>query len=137
MAARTGQENRRRQFILFLASGGVAAALNWGSRFVFSLWAPFEVAVVLAFIVGLASGFVLMRVFAFQSAARPILPQIVRFLLVNAAALAQTLIISVVMARWVLPWMGVDDHAEAVGHLAGVLFPVITSYFAHRVYTFR
>ena len=31
----------------------------------------------------------------------------------------------------------VHEHAEAIGHFAGVLVPVVTSYFAHRIYTFR
>jgi putative flippase GtrA len=122
---------------MFLAVGGIAAALNWGSRFLFSLWMPFELAVVFAFAVGLASGFVLMRTFAFRATGRPFLPQAGRYALVNAAALAQTFVVSVVMARWVLPSVGVREQAEAIGHLAGVLFPVITSYFAHRMYTFK
>lgn len=126
-----------REFILFLASGGIAAALNWGSRFFFSFWLPFEVAVVLAFCVGLLSGFVLMRSLAFAAGDRPALPQLGRYLLVNAAALVQTLLISVVLARWALPAIGAREHAEAVGHLVGVLFPVLTSYVMHRAFTFR
>ena len=126
-----------RQFVLFLLSGGIAAALNWGSRFLFSLWMPFEWAVVCAFGVGLATGFVLMRTVAFDGRGKPALPQAGRYAVVNAAALAQTWIVSVVLARWALPAVGVHEQAEAVGHLVGVLFPVVTSYFAHRLYTFR
>ncbi|HEY6822454.1 MAG TPA: GtrA family protein [Burkholderiales bacterium] len=126
-----------RRFALFLLSGGAAAAANWGSRFLFSLWMPFEAAVVAAFMVGLVTGFVLMRVFVFEGVARPVLPQAGRYAIVNAAALMQTFVVSVVMARWALPAVGVREHAEPLGHLAGVLFPVVTSYFAHRMYTFR
>jgi len=126
-----------RQFALFLLSGGIAAALNWGSRFLFSLWMPFEWAVVCAFGVGLASGFILMRTIAFEGRDKPALPQAGRYALVNAAALAQTWIVSVLLARWALPAMGVTTHAEAIGHLVGVLVPVFTSYIAHRKYTFR
>ena len=125
------------QFILFLLSGGIAAAANWGSRFAFSLWMPFEAAVVCAFIVGLVTGFLLMRAFVFAGGGRPIAPQAGRYLVVNAAALAQTLIVSVALAHWALPALGVHEHAEAIGHLVGVLFPVVTSYFMHRTYTFR
>lgn len=126
-----------RQFLLFLFSGGLAAALNWGSRFIFSLWMPFEIAVVFAFAVGLVSGFVLMRMVAFDGSGRPLLPQVGRYVLVNLAALAQTLVISVVLARWALPVIGFREHAEALGHLVGVVFPVLTSYFAHRHFTFK
>jgi len=126
-----------RQFVLFLVSGGVAAALNWGSRFLFSLWMPFEWAVVCAFGVGLATGFVLMRTLAFEGRGKPALPQAGRYAIVNAAALAQTWIVSMLMARWVLPAIGITEQAEPLGHLVGVLFPVLTSFFAHRLYTFR
>jgi putative flippase GtrA len=127
----------RRQFFLFLLSGGIAASLNWGSRFLFSRWMAFEWAVVCAYGVGLATGFILMRTIAFDGRGKPALPQAGRFAVVNAAALAQTWIVSVLLARWALPAVGVTTHAEAIGHLVGVLFPVFTSYIAHRKYTFR
>ena len=126
-----------RQFLLFLVSGGIAAALNWGSRFLFSRWMAFEWAVVCAYGVGMATAFILMRTLAFDGRGKPAIPQAGRFALVNAAALAQTWIVSVAMTRWVLPSVGITTHAEALGHLVGVLFPVFTSYIAHRKYTFR
>ena len=126
-----------RQFLLFLVSGGIAAALNWGSRFLFSRWMAFEWAVVCAYGVGMATAFILMRRLAFDGRGKPAIPQAGRFALVNAAALAQTWIVSVAMTRWVLPFVGITAHAEALGHLVGVLFPVFTSYIAHRKYTFR
>jgi putative flippase GtrA len=123
--------------VRFLAAGGVAAAANWGSRFVFSRWMPFEAAVVLAYGVGMITAFVLMRAFVFAAHTRPALPQAGRFAVVNLAAVLQTLVVSVLLARWALPAMGVEHNAEAIGHLGGVLFPVVTSYFGHRFYTFR
>lgn len=125
------------QFIRFLLSGGIAAALNWGSRFLFSLWMPYSWAITAAFVVGLASGFVLMRFFVFDGRAKPVAPQAAKFVLVNLAGLAQTLVISLVLAHWLLPSMGITASAEAIGHLAGVLVPVVTSYIGHKVLTFR
>ena len=126
-----------KQFAFFLASGGLAAGLNWGSRFLFSVFFQFEIAVVLAFLVGLLSGFILMRLFVFDGAGKPLAPQVGKYIAVNLLALAQTLIISIVCARWVLPAMGIVQHAEALAHLAGVLIPVVTSYFGHKLLTFR
>jgi len=128
-----------RQFIYFLLTGGIAAGLNWGSRFLFSEIFSFETAVVLAFIVGLLSGFILMRVFVFDGTNKPVVPQIGKYLAVNLFALLQTLAISLLFVRWVLPAVGVLDaaKAEAIGHLVGVLVPVITSYFGHKLLTFR
>lgn len=126
-----------KQFAYFIFSGGVAAGLNWGSRFFFSEFFRFEVAVVLAFIVGLLSGFILMRLYVFSGSAKSIASQFGKYITVNLFALLQTLVISLVLARWVLPSFGVTRNAEAIAHLIGVLVPVVTSYFGHKLFTFR
>src|SRR5258706_6262783 len=109
--------------------------MNWGSRFVFSMWMPFELAVVFAFLVGLLTGFVLMRAFVFAGSGRPVLGQAGRYVVVNAAALAPTLVVSVLLARWLLPAIGVREHAEALRHPVGGPFPVAARYFAPRLCT--
>jgi putative flippase GtrA len=126
-----------KQFLYFILSGGLAAGLNWGSRFLFSQVLSFEVAVILAFLVGLLSGFVLMRFFVFDGIGKPIVPQAGKYIAVNFFALLQTLLISILLARWALPSVGITEHAEALGHLVGVLVPVVTSYFGHKFLTFR
>ncbi len=125
------------QFGRFLIAGGVAAAANYGSRFLFSVWFTFEIAVIMAFLVGLTVGFVLMRGYVFRATGRPLMPQVWRYSAVNLLALLQTLIISVLLARWVLPSIGVEALAEQIAHAFGVAVPVITSYFGHRLATFR
>lgn len=125
-----------RQFWRFLLAGGAAAAANYGSRFLFSLWLSYESAIVLAFLVGLSIGFLLMRTYVFNAQGKALGPQVAKFVAVNLFALIQTLLVSVVLARWVFPAVGVS-HAEALGHLAGVLVPTVTSYFGHRLATFK
>lgn len=126
------------QFIRYLGAGAIAALANYGSRFAFSLWLPFEAAVVLAFCVGLASGFVLMRRFAFQGNHGPIASQALRYGAVNLFALLQTLVVSVVLARWLLPPTGLaTGQVEAIAHAAGVGIPVVTSYLGHKYFTFQ
>lgn len=126
-----------KQFLYFILSGSVAAGSNWGSRFLFSQFAPFEIAVTLAFFVGLLSGFILMRYFVFDGVGKSIAPQAGKYIAVNFFALLQTLLISLVFARWALPAFGIHDNTEALGHLVGVLAPVITSYFGHKLITFK
>jgi putative flippase GtrA len=125
------------QFVRFLLAGGVAAAANYGSRFLFSRWVGYEQAIVLAYLVGMFAAFLLMRGHVFEAKGKVLAPQVVKFVGVNFLAVLQTLIISVVLARWVLPAWGVIDHAEALAHLVGVLIPVVTSYFGHKLFTFR
>jgi putative flippase GtrA len=125
------------EFIRYLLAGLLAAAANFGSRFVFSLWWPFEVAVVAAFAVGLVTGFVLMRHFAFRAAEGPLLQQAWRYGLVNALALVQTVLLSSLLARWLLPALGWPWNVQATAHAVGVAVPVFTSYLGHRLGTFR
>jgi putative flippase GtrA len=126
-----------RQFGRFLLAGGAAAAANYGSRFIFSFWFEYEVAIVFAFLIGLSVGFVLMRGFVFDAGQGALAPQAAKYVAINFLALLQTLFVSVALARWVLPRIGLATHAQSLGHLAGVLVPIVTSYFGHRLATFR
>ena len=126
-----------RQFLRFLVAGGIAAAANFGSRFVFSLLVGYVPAIVLAYGVGMTVGFVLMRGHVFSAAAGNPGGQFIRFTIVNAVALIQTVVISVVLARWALPYLGVSSHTEAIAHFFGVMVPVGTSFIGHKFFTFR
>lgn len=125
------------QFLRFLVAGGVAAGANFGSRFVFSIFFTYGVAVFLAYLVGMLVAFLLMRGLVFNARQGPVAPQLTKFIGVNVLAVLQTLAISLLLARWVLPSVGIMDNAEALGHLVGVLVPVLTSYFGHKFLTFR
>ena len=125
------------EFIRFLIAGGVAAAANFGSRFLFSLFLSYELAIVFAYLVGMLVAFILMRGQVFAATGSALLPQVVKFAGVNAIAILQTLVISVLLARWGLPAIGITEHVEAIAHLVGVIVPVVTSYFGHKFLTFK
>lgn len=125
------------EFLRFLLAGGIAAAANFGSRFIFSNLFSYSVAVFAAYLVGMLVAFLLMRGHVFNASQGPLAPQVTKFVGVNVLAVLQTLAISLVMARWALPSVGITEHAEALGHLVGVLVPVVTSYFGHKFLTFR
>ena len=125
------------QFFKYLLAGGTAAVANYTSRFVFDIWASFELAVVFAFLVGLATGFFLMRQFVFQGAGKPLLPQVTMYIIVNLFALVLTVGLSSLLARCILPALGVESYVEAIAHAFGVAVPAITSYLGHMKATFR
>jgi putative flippase GtrA len=125
------------QLLRFLFAGGIAAAANFGSRFIFSLWFNFEAAIILAYLVGMLVAFLLMRGYVFNACGKSIVPQITKFIIVNLMAVSQTLAISVALARWGLPVIGINTDKDALAHLVGVLVPVGTSYVGHRMATFR
>ncbi|MCX8062115.1 MAG: GtrA family protein [Anaerolineales bacterium] len=125
------------QFMRFLVAGGIAAGANFGSRFIFSNFFSYGVAVFFAYLVGMLVAFLLMRGHVFNASQGPLAPQVIKFVGVNLLAVLQTLAISLLLAQWVLPSVGIKDQAEALGHLIGVLVPVVTSYLGHKFLTFR
>jgi putative flippase GtrA len=125
------------RFGLFLVAGGIAAAANYGSRFAFSAWFSYPTAIVLAYLVGMIVAFALMRRYVFDGVAKALAPQVLKFTLVNALAVVQTLVVSLLLARWALPALGIESHVEAIAHAFGVAVPIVTSYFGHKHATFR
>jgi putative flippase GtrA len=127
---------RAGQAIRFLAAGGAAALLNFSSRLLFSEFMSFGSAVFCAFWVGLATAFVLSRRWVFGPSGRGVAREAGWFLAVNLAALLQTWVLSLWLAGLFSPHIGVK-HAEAVAHFAGIMIPVLSSWFGHRYLTFR
>ena len=125
------------RFVRFLLAGGLAAIANYLSRFAFSIWFPFEASIVMAFVVGLAAGFLLMRRYVFDGVDKPLRPQVARYLGVNLVALLMTVAISSYLARSLLPVLGFTTHVEAIAHAVGIGAPLLSSYVGHRLLTFR
>ena len=128
---------KSRQFITFLVAGGAAAIANFGSRILLSYWLPYVPSIIIAFVIGLVSAFVLNRAFVFVNASNTLRNQAWWFTIVNLAALVQTLVISVALGKYALPAVGMGEHAETIAHGIGVLVPVMTSYIGHKHLSFR
>jgi putative flippase GtrA len=126
-----------RQFVRFLVAGGIAALANFLSRIAFSKVMGLEAAVVLAYCVGMMVAFALMRSQVFAPSDAPLARQVGFFVAVNLLAVLQTLVVTLLLARWLLPAIGVRQGVEEIAHAAGVLVPVVTSYFGHKHFSFR
>ncbi|PTM53363.1 GtrA family protein [Phreatobacter oligotrophus] len=126
----------RSPFLRFLASGGIAAGVNILARILFSQVMAYEIAVVVAYLAGMLTAYVLMRLFVFEASGRGAGSELWRFAIVNAVALVQVWLVSVGLARWLFPAVGYTFHADTVAHVIGVLSPVLTSYWLHSGFTF-
>jgi putative flippase GtrA len=126
-----------RRFAKFLMAGGVAAVANFSSRIVFSHWMAYVSAIVLAYVVGMITAFVLNRLFVFNTATNSLGSQAWWFTLVNIAAVLQTIVISIVLADYVFPALGLKALRETIAHGFGVMIPAITSYIGHKYLSFR
>jgi len=121
----------------YLACGGFAAAVNWGSRFGWSLLLPFRLAVIAAYATGMLVAFVLFRRFVFGAAGSGLAAQVRNFVIVNLLGVAQTWVLAVLLVDRVLPAIGWTFQPEACGHALAIAAPVVTSWFGHRYFTFR
>jgi len=126
-----------RQFLLFLLVGGLAALVNVLSRIGYSHWFGFSTAIVLAYVTGMVTAFVLSRLFVFRDSRRSLHHSAFYFVLVNLAAVAQTWLVSTLLAFHVLPWLGVSLFRLEIAHAVGVAAPVFSSYFGHKYLSFR
>jgi putative flippase GtrA len=125
------------QFVRFLACGGVAAGVNWSSRFLWSLALPFGMAVLAAYSTGMVVAFWLFRSFVFDGSELEIASQGQRFVMVNLVGMAMTWALANLFVLWLLPAIGMTSHVEATGHALAIVAPVATSWFGHRLLTFR
>jgi putative flippase GtrA len=128
---------RSPQFMAFLVTGGIAAAVNLVSRIVYNRWLDFSVAVVLAYLTGMITAFVLAKRFVFTDSSQTLQRSAALFVLVNLVAVAQTWGLSMLLAYHLLPWMGVRHFVPEIAHAVGVVVPVFTSYLGHKHLSFR
>ena len=126
-----------RQFLVFLLTGGTAALANFGSRILYNLWMPFSIAVIPAYLTGMVVAFVLARMFVFKASTQTIHRSVFFFCVVNGIAVLQTWAISMGLAYYLLPVMGVTHFRLEIAHAIGVMVPVFTSYIGHKRWSFQ
>ena len=126
-----------KQILKFFIAGGAAALANIGTRVIFSNFFSYEVSILLSFCVGLTTGFILMKEYVFDLSNNSLATQILRYVLVNLAALLQTFLISIYLNKLLLLYFDNSNFTETTAHSIGVIFPVFTSYFAHKIFTFK
>ncbi len=125
-----------RQFLGFVITGGLAACVNFGSRMVYNRWLDFSSSVVLAYLTGMVTAFILARLFVFRDGSQSVQKSAAIFALVNVVAVLQTWGISMVL-YYLLPLVGVVSYVPEIAHAVGVMVPVFTSYLGHKKYSFR
>lgn len=128
---------KSKQFLAFLITGGIAALANFGSRFLFSEFVSFGNAVILAYLVGMITAFILAKLFVFEQSRHSTKKEFFYFTLVNLVAIVQTYIISVGLAIYLFPSINFILFPEATAHAIGVAFPVFTSFIGHKYLSFK
>ena len=126
------------QLIRFLAAGGAAMVVNIGSRWLFSFWLPYAVAITLAFLLGLGTAFLLFRAVVFTTIQNHNTRlELGIFIAVNLFGLVQTLVISIALTEYVFPAIGWDWRPFDLAHIVGVGSTAAVSFLAHKGITFK
>lgn len=125
-----------KQFLSFLITGGLAACVNFLSRIVFNQWLSFSSSVILAYFCGMVTAFILAKVFVFKSSRQTMGNAIFYFCVVNAFAILQTWLISMLLAYYILPAIGLTSYVRETAHAIGIIIPVFTSYLGHKHFSF-
>lgn len=126
-----------RQFILFLLTGGFAALVNFTSRIFYNLVFSFSVSIILAYVTGMVVAFILFKAFVFDKVAHSIKKQVFYFTVVNLLAVAQTLIITLLLANTVFPMLNINFYPKALAHAFGIAVPAVTSFIGHSLFSFN
>ena len=125
------------EFFQFLMVGGLAAGVNFISRIGFSELVSYRVAIVLAYLIGMITAFLLSKHYVFEKSGRPFKDEFRDFAIVNIIAAIQVWFISVGLAEYFFPYLSFNFYHEEVAHLIGLAVPAITSYFGHKYFSFR
>ncbi len=120
-----------------LSPVGIAALVNIGSRIVFNLVMPYEIAILVAYVCGMTDGYISQQ----EIRLRRLRPRRRQRIYRDShwsilLAVAQVWIVSVGLARLIFPAIGFIWHDETVAHVIGVLVPVFTSYLGHKHFSF-
>jgi putative flippase GtrA len=125
------------QFIRFLITGGIAAAVNFFSRIFYNQYCSFSMAVIYAYLTGMITAFVLAKLFVFNKTTQSLKNSTIIFALVNIVAAAQTWLISMGLNYYLLPALGVQQFVAEISSGIGIVFPVFTSYLGHKRWSFK
>lgn len=125
------------RILKFAAAGGIAALVNFLTRIALDGAMPYTASIVVAYLVGMATAFLLNRLFVFKGSQNSISRQAGWFVVINVFAILQTVVVSLLFARVVFPSTSMTFHPETVAHAIGVAVPIITSYIGHSKLSFR
>ena len=125
------------EFLRFILVGGFAAFVNFMSRILINTIYSFRVSVIIAYIIGMITAYVLTKFLVFSPSGKHPLNEFGYFAIVNGVAIIQVWVISVMLAEYLFPAWELTFHPEEIAHFIGISIPVITSYYGHKYYSFK
>jgi putative flippase GtrA len=126
-----------RKTIMFLICGSLAAAINWLARICLSQFMSFEMALVLAYGIGMVAGFALYRNLVWPGIRSSIARQVTGFVAVNAVSGVFVVVSAVLMVRLAETAFSPSPVIEATAHAIAIALGAVANYVGHGRLTFR
>ena len=127
----------KKQFLIFLITGGIAAFSNVISRLGLSKIFQFEIAIILAYLIGMLIAYILAKKFVFFNSKKSIKSSVAGFVFINFLAIMQTWLVSIGIKAILIQFIETIFFIELIAHTTGVLVPVFTSFFGHKYISFN
>ena len=127
----------KKQFLIFVLTGGIAALSNILSRLGLSKILQFELAIIIAYLIGMLIAYVLAKKFVFINSKKSIKSSLAGFALINLLAIIQTWLVSIGMKTFLINFVESIFITELIAHTSGVIVPVFTSFFGHKYISFN
>ena len=127
----------KKQFLIFVLTGGIAALSNILSRLGLSKILQFELAIIIAYLIGMFIAYILAKKFVFFNSKKSIKSSLAGFALINLLAIIQTWLVSIGIKAFLINFVESIFITELIAHTSGVIVPVFTSFFGHKYISFN
>lgn len=125
-----------KQFLGFVAVGGTAAASQWLTRILFSMWVSFPIAIALAYAVGMAIAFTLNSLFVFPKSAKPRHKQARDFILINMGFFPVVWAGALVIAS-AMHAVGIVRGGQEIAHGIALTLPMAGTFLLYKFFAFK
>ena len=131
------KREEKRQFILFIITGGTSAVINILSRIILSEFFSFEFAILISYGIGMIIAFILAKRFVFLNSKKSTKKSFPAFALVNLISVIQTFFLSIFIKNWLIIFLDNLSFVELIAHTCGLGVLVFTSFYGHKYITFK
>ena len=125
-----------KQFLGFLTVGGLAAFIHWGARIILSLWLSYSLAIIIAYIIGMMTAFLLNRIFVFKRSNRTLAQQAKGFIWINLLFFPVVWFAAVKINDG-LNNFGLYSYSKEIAHGIAVAVPMIATFLFYKLIAFR
>ena len=131
------KREEKRQFILFIITGGTSAIINILSRIILSNFFRFEIAILISYGIGMITAFLLAKRYVFLNSNKSIKKTFPAFALVNLISVLQTFFVSIFIKNCLIVFFDNLSFIELISHTCGLGILVFTSFYGHKYITFK